>query len=39
MIVVGKRRVLEMKFLALVDELRDALSVMCGAAAGAATRS
>ena len=38
-IVVGKKRVLGMKFPALVDELRGALSVMSGAAAGAATPS
>ena len=38
-IVVGKKRVLEMKFMALVDELRGALAAMAGAVTGVAPRS
>ena len=38
-IVVGKKRVLEMEFSTLVDELHTAFSAMSGAAAGAGTPS
>jgi ribonuclease P protein component len=37
-IVVGKKRVLEMKFPALVEELHGAFSAMSGAAVGAGAR-
>jgi hypothetical protein len=36
--VVGKKRVLEMKFAGLVDELQGAFSAMTGSLAAARTR-
>jgi ribonuclease P protein component len=37
-VIVGKKRVLEVKFSALVDELRGAFSAMSGATASTGTR-
>ena len=39
LIVVGKKRVVEITFTALVEELRGALAATAGASVGAATRS